>query len=147
MWHLEGLLGKILWMWNFFVHVGDDSGLGYCAAGSVLPKDGDEKFWMPLACSEGLQLRSCVLLKRNLLFGPFWCPSHCVPEQIHLWRATTLLPLICSALVGPVAISELGIGMGSGSTRQCSFSWPQRFIQGWACNPNKLWVPRFCLKL
>lgn len=123
--------------------------LGYWTAGSVLPKDGDEIFWMSLACGEGLQkanLGSCVLLKRNLLLWPFWYPSHCFPEQSHLRGATTWLPLICTALLGPVATLALGMGTWSGSTRQFLFLTTEiRSRMG--SNPNRPCAPRFCLKL
>lgn len=115
-------------MWRPFVGVGDDSEFHCWIVGSVLPEDGDEMFWVSRVCSEGLQnidVGSCLLLKANLLFGPIWCPLHCILEQVYLW-GTIHLPLICGTLCGPVTAPVLELDPDPGSFEQCSFSCSHR---------------------
>lgn len=72
---------------------------------------------MPWGAPKGYLRKLCAFEEE---FAPlaFWYPSHCIPEQSHLRGATTLLPLICSSLLGPAATLALGTGTWSGSTRQ-----------------------------
>lgn len=80
---------------------------------------------MSLVFSEGLQktyLRSCQLLKENLLFCLFWYPPPCIPEQISLWGAITHLPLICSALMGQFLLPALHMDHNPGLIEQSVLS-------------------------